>query len=41
MIKVVIVEDDPNIAELHHHFIEQVEQYQVSVLPAVFTLPSS
>ncbi|BDP37644.1 response regulator [Vibrio parahaemolyticus] len=29
MIKVVIVEDDPNIAELHHHFIEQVEQYQV------------
>ncbi len=29
MIKVVIVEDDPNIAELHHHFVEQVEQYQV------------
>ncbi|PFG58072.1 two-component system response regulator CitB [Vibrio sp. ES.051] len=29
MIKVVIVEDDPNIAELHHHFIEQVDQYQV------------
>ncbi|WP_423841064.1 response regulator [Vibrio mytili] len=29
MIKVVIVEDDPNIAELHHHFIEQVEMYQV------------
>ncbi len=23
------MEDDPNIAELHHHFIEQVEQYQV------------
>ncbi|MBR9786338.1 MAG: response regulator [Vibrionaceae bacterium] len=29
MIKVVIVEDDPSIAELHHYFIEQVEQYQV------------
>ncbi|EHW0639097.1 response regulator [Vibrio parahaemolyticus] len=29
MIKVVIVEDDPNIAELHHHFIEQVDEYQV------------
>ncbi len=29
MIKVVIVEDDPNIAELHHHFVEQVDQYQV------------
>ena len=29
MIKVVIVEDDPNIAELHHHFVELVDQYQV------------
>lgn len=29
MIKVVIVEDEPSIAELHHHFVEQVEQYQV------------
>lgn len=29
MIKVVIVEDDPNIAELHHHFVAQVDQYQV------------
>ncbi len=29
MINVVIVEDDPNIAELHHHFVEQVEQFQV------------
>ncbi len=29
MIKVVIVEDDPSIAELHQHFINQVEPYQV------------
>ncbi|MBR9873206.1 MAG: response regulator [Vibrionaceae bacterium] len=29
MISVVIVEDDPSIAELHHHFVEQVEKYQV------------
>ncbi|MGP8306890.1 response regulator [Vibrio sp. YIC-376] len=29
MIKVVIVEDDPIIAELHHHFVELADQYQV------------
>ncbi len=29
MLTVVIVEDDPNIAQLHHHFISQVAGYSV------------